>query len=1042
MTLVEESGLPNVDRRRLIYGHFVNSAVWLAGKYESRNEWMAASGIYQEIVDIQKQELGANHWRVRYAMSTAEHAKELSSWPSEKLGGWNATVVSEAIMLRLMEIEKYGDAIQIGVGIVASRKRLTNRDNIPLANLLLRLAEASLYCGNHAQAKRFGSEASDVVRRLLGENSPDYARCLAVRSVATSGLGDLETGIHLRIRANAVITQTLGELDGEHFSGLNNLAVLYQRAGKLDAAKECLRDLQSKLARSVGVDHPLYFGAIGNLAVVLESMGDYQAAAATQESVLNSLSVQKDKRPLSYATAANNLGAIYLKLGQFAPSRALLEESLAIRKQMLGETSSGYLECEINLAELSRATGNFADSVKRETHCLDLFAQALSKHDPLYATLLNNAGVSYLGLADTANADRLLSDAVSHRRRILHDMHPDLAISLTNLASVKFQQRRFEDADGLYREGLLIARNSLESSAIAQSERQQFAMANELRHQLDGYISLGLEAPELAERVFREVMHWKGATLVRQRGMRQAADDPDVAEQFAKLQDTARQLAALSRLAPSTSVERDAWQRRRTELTGVKEAQEAELSRRSAAYRASIKQTALDELLDALPENGALVDFLEFTRSTPPHANREKAQFERQFVAFVVRKTESDSDRVKLLGLGSAEPIVNAIDTWRQTFGNSAAGSDAGSYLRKTLWEPLLPSLAEADTILISTDGALGRFAFVALPGSRPGSYLLEERRLAMLPMPQLLPSLVGKRTDRDARKELLLLGDVDYDSTGAREASPPKKKTPRRPGEAKRAPGDDVLFSALEYTKPEIDALRDLYVQLFDVAVDDPLPLTRSLATEAEFCRLAPNYRHLHLATHGFFAAPEYVPAIRTDVHDAGRGLSAGLGRDMALAGYNPGLLSGLALAGANLEPHSNGDDGILTAQEIAFLPLQGVDMVVLSACETGLGDVAGGEGLLGVQRAFQVAGVGTTIAGLWKVDDLQTMALMKRFYHNLWKEEMSRLDALREAQLWMLKEGPRRDARITTTGAEPVEARRSPPYYWAPFVLSGDWR
>ncbi len=158
--------------------------------------------------------------------------------------------------------------------------------------------------------------------------------------------------------------------------------------------------------------------------------------------------------------------------------------------------------------------------------------------------------------------------------------------------------------------------------------------------------------------------------------------------------------------------------------------------------------------------------------------------------------------------------------------------------------------------------------------------------------------------------------------------------------------------------------------------------------------------------------------------------------------AGLPIGLLSGLALAGAN-QPSDSDDDGILTADEVETLDLRGVEMAVLSACETGLGEIAGGEGVLGLQRAFQVAGARTTVTSLWKVDDVQTQVLMVRMYRNMVLGGMGTYEALREAQLWMLREGPRRDSRITTDATVPAtKSNRSPPYYWAPFVLSGDWR
>jgi CHAT domain-containing protein len=161
-----------------------------------------------------------------------------------------------------------------------------------------------------------------------------------------------------------------------------------------------------------------------------------------------------------------------------------------------------------------------------------------------------------------------------------------------------------------------------------------------------------------------------------------------------------------------------------------------------------------------------------------------------------------------------------------------------------------------------------------------------------------------------------------------------------------------------------------------------------------------------------------------------------------------NPGLLSGLAMAGANdaLEPGQ--DDGILTALEVASLDLSHVEMAVLSACETGLGKVAGGEGLLGLQRSFQVSGVQTTVASLWKIPDQETSQLMTDFYNNLWQKKMTKLEALRQAQIKMLREGVTgkdgnralgSKVKLSTKGQN---YDRTPPYYWAAFVLSGDWR
>jgi len=362
--------------------------------------------------------------------------------------------------------------------------------------------------------------------------------------------------------------------------------------------------------------------------------------------------------------------------------------------------------------------------------------------------------------------------------------------------------------------------------------------------------------------------------------------------------------------------------------------------------------------------------------------------------------------------------------------------------------------------VLVSTDGALGRLPLGALPGREPGTYLLEDHRLAMIPVPRLLPGLLdGDDGRKQLDRALLAMGDVDYDAdvNTPREAESVTAATGplwKLGGDRATAVRGDRLFPPLTNTDGEIAGVRRTFSKAFfgeSPTEQQTLELARitdelsgANATEARFRQLAPQFYYLHLATHGFFASPKKSSALSSDellaAADRAGGSRAMLAtRDMHVRGYNPGLLSGLAFAGANRDPAEDSDDGILTAQEIAFLPLNGVELVVLSACETGLGEVAGGEGLLGVQRAFQVAGARTTVASLWKVNDAVTRRLIERFYRNLWEKELPRLDALREAQIYILNNPePIRGATLE----DDKELDRLPPYYWAAFTLSGDWR
>jgi CHAT domain-containing protein len=153
--------------------------------------------------------------------------------------------------------------------------------------------------------------------------------------------------------------------------------------------------------------------------------------------------------------------------------------------------------------------------------------------------------------------------------------------------------------------------------------------------------------------------------------------------------------------------------------------------------------------------------------------------------------------------------------------------------------------------------------------------------------------------------------------------------------------------------------------------------------------------------------------------------------------------------------------EGGILTAEEVQSLDLRGIDLVVLSACETGLGQSYYGQGVQGLQRAFQAAGALAVVASLWKVDDAATTVLMEQLYTNLWSKKMTKLEALRQAQLPVLNnpglvtarraelakqrgidEKPDKLPQGGRVAPPDVQATRSNPAHWAAFVLSGDVR
>jgi CHAT domain-containing protein len=360
--------------------------------------------------------------------------------------------------------------------------------------------------------------------------------------------------------------------------------------------------------------------------------------------------------------------------------------------------------------------------------------------------------------------------------------------------------------------------------------------------------------------------------------------------------------------------------------------------------------------------------------------------------------------RIEAVDLGPAADIDRAVTNVIRRWQDPTAMPQSEA-LGQLIIEPLAPYLEGREQVLISPDGQLNLIPFEALQRSAGGPFLVEQYRISYLSSGR---DLLRFDFNAPSQQQAVVLADPDYDQGGG---------SPER-GRGDRATGDfqQLRVGPLPGTAAEAAAIAS--------HLPNATILTRAEATEQAVKQVrAPEI--LHLATHGFFLADVQRP------EPTGRGLAIVAADGPGLAPTPPGgtvenplLRSGLALAGFNARTSGN-EDGVLTALEVAGLDLLGTRLVVLSACETGLGEVANGEGVYGLRRAFALAGAETQLLSLWQVDDFGTQRLMAQYYEHL-TAGMGRSEALRQVQLEMIAAGD----------------RYSHPYYWAAFVLTGDWR
>lgn len=895
------------------------------------------------------------------------------------------------------------------------------------------------------QACRLAKLKADIVPAVNAEFTAEQKReleradSLDIQSVELYRQGKIQNAIQLAEEVTEIRMHNLGNHHPYMVSCLNNLALFRQSLGQSVEAEPFFEEALTTYRRLLPRDHPNVAVTLNNLALVNHSLDRFAEAEPLYE---ESFAIFRRLLPRDHpflASALNNLGGVRQSLGRTAEAEPLFEEALAMRRRLFGEINADVAKSLVSLASVRESLGQIVDAEQLLEKALTLNHQLFPGGHPDLATNLNNLAYLRQKLHRSAEAAPLFEEALLMRSRIFPGDHPDVAESLHDSAHCQLELGGNIRAAELHREATEMVLRLLERDANFQAEDEQLVRKKKFSKYINCCFDLALISSESTFTVRSLWWRWKGSVSGRQQLARQllASGEPAERELLVKLQAASRQLATLANAPPDKEEQRSAWRSQLEELTAQRSALERELSQQSARYRQGVARLELtpEALLQRLPADILLVDFIQQSRDKETH-----------YLAIVSR----GSAPPRLLDLGPAEQINTLIEQARERDWLLPADGTVESpstQLRQLVWEPLRPDLEGVQTVLLSPDGMLGMVPWGALPGDQPGTYLLEQYALGILPAPQLLARLLDQSGELAGQLEqspsLLLLGDVDYGAApgvstlALATRSAPEIREPNigNSGVVTRS------WAPLQGAAPELSAVRQSIETRFPTL--RLTELSQAQATEDRFRVEAPRHAVVHLVTHGYFA-PQQLKSALAPENRAERAFGLA---EQRVSGYPPGLLSGLVLAGANRPPQLGQDDGILTALEVTELDLQGVKLVTLSACETGLGPVAGGEGLLGLQRAFQLAGAETTVASLWKVPDAETQLLMKEFHRNLWERKLGRLEALRQAQLTMLRASPSASGQAETRGGKDDSPdsgapARPAPRLWAAWLLSGDWR
>ena len=486
--------------------------------------------------------------------------------------------------------------------------------------------------------------------------------------------GDYEQAEPLYYQLLEILKKTPDENQCAYAITLNNLASQYQDQGDFARAESLYRQALEIYKKVVGENNLAYARGLNDLGTLRQDEGDFKQAIPL---LVQSLAIRKKvlgENDPAYAGSLNNLAVLYHYTRNYVQAERLYRQVLQILKKAQCENQPRYASTLTRLASQYQDQGDFARAEPLYRQALEIYKNVVGENNPDYAMTLGNLAVLYLTQGDYVQAKPLCYQVLEIRKKSLGTDHPDYANSLGTLALLYENQGDYARAEPLFRQAVEIIRRHIEATSIVQSERQQLAMLETRRYYLDNYVKLAARSERYAAAVYGESLAWKGIVLRRNRLTRAGAQSPELLETFTRLQRVTTQLTRLAWATPDPKQEAN-WRERTAKLSAEKELLEAQLSARSAEYRQAKRQVTLEEVQAALPQDAVLIDFIEYSHHTPADKKAgTKESRERRLLGFVL----GPGCPVEMVPLGPIQPINEAIETWRVTFGILPQGVAAG----------------------------------------------------------------------------------------------------------------------------------------------------------------------------------------------------------------------------------------------------------------------------------------------------------------------------------------------------------------------------
>jgi len=988
--------------------------------------------------------------------------------------------------LKLHHQGKYEDAATYAHKALDLAQQIWGNEHPVLAIILNILAQSFQGQGRFTEAENLFIEALQMSKRLLGEKHIVVAIVLNNLAELFQRQGHFIKAEPLYIEAIEALQMSKRLLGEEHIqvaASFNNLAELYNSQGRFTEAEPLFMKALQMSKNLLGEEHPNVAASLNYLARLYQNQGHLIEAEPLYIKALQMRKRLLGEEHPNVAISLNDLAGLYQSQRRFKEAKSLYIEALQMNKRLLGEEHPNVAISLNNLAGLYKSQGCFKEAEKLHIEALQMNKRLLSEEHLDVASSLHDLVLLYYSQGRFKEAEPLCIEALQMCKRLLGEEHPNVATSLNDLAVLLVLTGHPAEALARMNEAIQVEDNILRRIFAFSSEKDRLTYLQSIRHRFEKFLSLVLsyfqDSSEVVQTALDMVLKRKAlsaSALAAQNQALYSGRYPHLTKEFKQLRRLSEEIVHLTFAIPKVNELnsiRKTLKQKQTEYDNL----QRQLAQQVPEIKLQDQPTDRRAVALELSEGSMLVEFVctHIFDFTAPRGKEWKEWKPARYLAFILPAQQPDA--VQLIDLGEAEHIDRLIQVFRQEASNENSNNSEhpldmcsltpdpeseypilaynlppeAIQLREALFDKISPYLKNTKHLILAPDGALNILPFQLLPlaGERK---LMDEYNINYLSVGRdILRAKI--ETTRPASPPVVI-ADPDFDLKPSRWVK--RSET--------QQPVSNVNVGFRSSTQPTTLAGtsfdRAPGTRFLGESVAKMLAIKPYLDREALESHLTTDNcpSILLIATHGYFSKQKEWPEITAEL--------ATQPRDNRLFTKveNPMLRSGLALAGANTwlsggELPKEAGKGFLFAQEVAGLDLWANELTVLSACQTGMGDIQLGEGVFGLRRAFAVAGTKSLIMSLWSVPDRVTALLMERMFADL-KNGKGRGSALQSAQNYIrrITVGELRQSQLgievlkaEMNGIEELEPDAElpwddnvrlleHPYYWGAWICQGE--